>query len=65
MSMKKESRSGKIASASLEEEYRDNPQELLSSYKKNLLEPGSPCLPARPRSWLSMRRASCRSVPTT
>ena len=25
--------------------------------------PGSPWRPARPRSWLSMRRASCRSVP--
>ena len=26
-------------------------------------EPGSPCRPARPRSWLSIRRLSCRSVP--
>ena len=26
-------------------------------------EPGSPWRPARPRSWLSMRRLSCRSVP--
>ena len=25
--------------------------------------PGSPWRPERPRSWLSMRRASCRSVP--
>src|SRR5262249_40522442 len=34
-----------------------------SSDRKNRLEPGSPCRPARPRSWLSMRRAPCRSVP--
>src|SRR5579883_2119640 len=26
--------------------------------------PGSPWRPARPRNWLSMRRESCRSVPT-
>ena len=34
-----------------------------SSERKNRLEPGSPWRPARPRSWLSMRRDSCRSVP--
>ena len=34
-----------------------------SSDRKNRDEPGSPCRPARPRSWLSMRRLSCRSVP--
>jgi hypothetical protein len=27
-------------------------------------EPGSPCGPSGPRSWLSIRRDSCRSVPT-
>ena len=32
---------------------------------KKRLEPGSPCRPDRPRSWLSMRRDSCRSVPIT
>ncbi len=34
-----------------------------SSDRKNRDEPGSPWRPARPRNWLSMRRASCRSVP--
>ena len=32
-------------------------------YRKNLERPGSPWRPERPRSWLSMRRLSCRSVP--
>ena len=31
----------------------------------HLVLPGSPCRPDRPRSWLSMRRDSCLSVPTT
>ena len=31
----------------------------------NWLMPGSPWRPERPRSWLSTRRASCRSVPRT
>ena len=31
--------------------------------RKKREEPGSPWRPARPRSWLSMRRDSCRSVP--
>ena len=35
-----------------------------SSERKKIEEPGSPWRPARPRSWLSMRRASWRSVPT-
>ena len=30
---------------------------------KNTEIPGSHCLPARPRSWLSIRRESCFSVP--
>ncbi len=34
-----------------------------SSERKKRDEPGSPWRPARPRSWLSMRRLSCRSVP--
>ena len=34
-----------------------------SSERKNWLEPGSPWRPERPRSWLSMRRLSWRSVP--
>ncbi len=34
-----------------------------SSERKNRDEPGSPWRPARPRSWLSIRRLSCRSVP--
>ena len=34
-----------------------------SSERKNREEPGSPWRPARPRSWLSIRRLSCRSVP--
>ena len=36
-----------------------------SSETKKRDEPGSPWRPARPRSWLSMRRASWRSVPST
>ena len=36
-----------------------------SSDRKNLECPGSPCRPERPRSWLSIRRLSCRSVPST
>src|SRR5215467_2657736 len=36
-----------------------------SKDKKNLECPGSPCRPDRPRSWLSIRRDSCRSVPST
>ena len=36
-----------------------------SSETKNCVSPGSPCRPLLPRSWLSMRRASCRSVPST
>ena len=36
-----------------------------SSDRKNLERPGSPWRPERPRSWLSMRRLSCRSVPST
>ena len=31
--------------------------------RKNFERPGSPWRPERPRSWLSMRRLSCRSVP--
>ena len=38
---------------------------LSSSDKKNLDTPGSPCLPARPLSWLSILLDSCRSVPIT
>ena len=34
-----------------------------SRERKNWLEPGSPWRPERPRSWLSMRRLSWRSVP--
>ena len=30
---------------------------------RSAIEPGSPWRPERPRSWLSIRRASCRSVP--
>ncbi len=33
--------------------------------RKKRVSPGSPWRPERPRSWLSMRRASWRSVPTT
>ena len=36
-----------------------------SSDKKKRLSPRSPCLPERPRSWLSMRRLSWRSLPST
>src|SRR6516165_8066317 len=36
-----------------------------SSETKNFEAPGSPWRPERPRSWLSMRRLSCRSLPTT
>jgi hypothetical protein len=36
-----------------------------SSDRKNEDRPGSPCRPDRPRSWLSMRRLSCRSVAST
>ncbi len=32
---------------------------------KNWVSPLSPCRPERPRSWLSIRLASCRSVPST
>ena len=35
------------------------------SDRKNLEAPGSPWRPERPRSWLSMRRLSWRSVPIT
>mmetsp|Transcript_38121 Transcript_38121/g.107714 ORF Transcript_38121/g.107714 Transcript_38121/m.107714 type:complete len:211 (+) Transcript_38121:765-1397(+) len=38
---------------------------LSSRLRKYRVEPGSPWRPARPRSWLSMRRDSWRSVPTT
>jgi hypothetical protein len=38
---------------------------LSSSETKNCVSPGSPWRPERPRSWLSMRRASWRSVPKT
>mmetsp|Transcript_12688 Transcript_12688/g.24063 ORF Transcript_12688/g.24063 Transcript_12688/m.24063 type:complete len:298 (-) Transcript_12688:1412-2305(-) len=38
---------------------------LSSSERKKRVDPGSPCRPERPRSWLSMRRDSWRSVPTT
>ena len=31
--------------------------------RKNRDAPGSPCRPLRPRSWRSIRRDSCRSVP--
>ncbi len=36
-----------------------------SSETKNFEAPGSPWRPERPRNWLSMRRLSCRSLPTT
>ena len=36
-----------------------------SSARKKCELPGSPCRAQRPRSWRSMRRASCRSVPST
>ena len=36
-----------------------------SSDRKNRLSPGSPWRPERPRSWLSMRRLSWRSLPST
>ena len=36
-----------------------------SSDRKNFEWPGSPWRPERPRSWLSMRRLSWRSVPST
>ena len=36
---------------------------LSSKLKKKRLMPGSPPRPLRPRSWLSMRRLSCLSVP--
>mmetsp|Transcript_53900 Transcript_53900/g.159708 ORF Transcript_53900/g.159708 Transcript_53900/m.159708 type:complete len:213 (+) Transcript_53900:60-698(+) len=36
-----------------------------SSERKKCVEPGSPCRPARPRSWSSMRRESWRLVPMT
>ena len=36
-----------------------------SSDRKNFERPGSPWRPERPRSWLSMRRLSWRSVPST
>ena len=35
------------------------------SDRKNFEWPGSPWRPERPRSWLSMRRLSWRSVPST
>src|SRR5207245_2231438 len=35
-----------------------------SRARKKRDEPGSPWRPLRPRSWLSIRRLSCRSVPT-
>ncbi len=37
----------------------------LRSDRKNFERPGSPWRPERPRSWLSMRRLSWRSVPST
>ena len=36
-----------------------------SRLTKNLVEPGSPCLAARPLNWLSIRLDSCLSVPIT
>ena len=36
-----------------------------SQLEKNTDEPGSPCRPARPRSWLSSRSVWWRPVPTT
>ena len=36
-----------------------------SKERQNTVDPGSPCLPARPRNCLSMRRDSCKAVPTT
>ena len=36
-----------------------------SSERKKRLSPGSPWRPERPRSWLSMRRLSWRSLPST
>mmetsp|Transcript_5008 Transcript_5008/g.20066 ORF Transcript_5008/g.20066 Transcript_5008/m.20066 type:complete len:279 (-) Transcript_5008:1683-2519(-) len=36
-----------------------------SMERQKMVDPGSPCLPARPRSWLSTRRESCNAVPTT
>mmetsp|Transcript_40760 Transcript_40760/g.121592 ORF Transcript_40760/g.121592 Transcript_40760/m.121592 type:complete len:223 (+) Transcript_40760:1970-2638(+) len=38
---------------------------LSSKERKKRVEPGSPWRPERPRSWLSMRRDSWRSVPIT
>mmetsp|Transcript_27169 Transcript_27169/g.45447 ORF Transcript_27169/g.45447 Transcript_27169/m.45447 type:complete len:316 (+) Transcript_27169:1063-2010(+) len=38
---------------------------LSSKDRKKRVDPASPWRPERPRSWLSMRRDSCRSVPTT
>mmetsp|Transcript_12226 Transcript_12226/g.22251 ORF Transcript_12226/g.22251 Transcript_12226/m.22251 type:complete len:299 (-) Transcript_12226:1051-1947(-) len=38
---------------------------LSSRLRKNRVDPGSPCLALRPRSWLSMRLESCLSVPMT
>ena len=36
-----------------------------SRHRKNCERPGSPCRPERPRSWLSIRRLSWRSVAST
>ena len=36
-----------------------------SAERKKRVSPGSPWRPERPRSWLSMRRDSWRSVPIT
>ena len=44
---------------------RTSPSDGSSSEMKKREQPGSPCRPARPRSWLSMRRLSCRFVPIT
>ena len=63
-----------IASSSLRPSFCSMPSSLFdpkmrirssSSDRKNFERPGSPWRPERPRSWLSMRRDSWRSVPTT
>ena len=54
-------------SASIMPMIRSLPNNLMISSlseRKNLLSPGSPCLPDLPRSWLSIRLDSWRSVPS-
>ena len=43
----------------------EDAHQIVFEREEELRAPGSPCRPERPRSWLSMRRLSWRSVPIT